>query len=660
MWFCSPHQGLARHTRFTIGSLVLLGIWIAFSLAAMLPVSAHAAQRSSTSAPLGNPQELETFLDGVMSKQLTDDHIPGATVSIVKDGHVLLDKGYGYADIQQGKKVQADSTLFRLGSVSKLFTWTAMMQLVEEGKVDLHADVNTYLKTFHIPATYPQPITIENLLTHTAGFEDGTIGQLVPQASDLEPLGTWLPRHIPARIFPPGVVTAYSDYGAALAGYIIEQVAGVPFDQYIEQHLFQPLEMHQSTFLQPLPAALSGQMSQGYTHSGGAYHAGSFENIETVPAGALSSTATDMANFMIAQLQAGRFGNTRILQENTVQEMQQQHFANDPRLPGMAYGFYEQQINQQHLIGHSGDTTLFYSLLMLLPESHVGLFVAFNSPGGSAASQNFLQAFMDHYYPAPRVTPAAPLAGFSERANQIEGTYWSTRRNETTYQKVGYDLFSAVTVSAASNGHLIITGVGSHEIDLQEIQPWVFQQTNGFSDTVIFRNLGTQMIMFIGNRPYQAYQKRAWDETPAFQLGLLLICLLLFLGTSLSALVHLIGAIRRKFKGQPKGNRFRADLPRWLGWSVSMLNVVVLIGLFLLFSSDDPYAVQFAMSPALVAVMVLASISALLTLGMVFWSFLVWRMPSWNRWRCLSYILLALAGVAFSLDLNFWHLLWLP
>ncbi len=661
MWFCSPHQGLARHTRFPIGSLVLLGIWIAFSLAALLPVSAHAAQRSSTSAPLGNPQELETFLDGVMSKQLTDEHIPGATVSIVKDGHVLLDKGYGYADIQQGKKVQADSTLFRLGSVSKLFTWTAMMQLVEEGKVDLHTDVNTYLKTFHIPATYPQPITIENLLTHTAGFEDGTIGQLVQEASELEPLGTWLPRHIPARIFPPGVVTAYSDYGAALAGYIIEQVGGMPFDQYIEQHLFHPLEMHQSTFLQPLPATLSGQMSQGYTHSGGVYHAGPFENIETIPAGALSSTATDMANFMIAQLQLGRFGNIRILQKNTAQEMQQQHFANDSRLPGMAYGLYEQQINQQRLIGHSGDTTLFYSLLMLLPKSHVGLFIAFNSPGGSAASQNLLQAFMDHYYPAPRVPSTAPLAGFSERVSQIEGTYWSTRRNETTYQKVGYDLFSPVTVSASSgDGHLIITGVGSHDIDLQEIQPWVFQQTNGFSDTVIFRSSGTQITMLIGNRPYQAYQKRAWDETPAFHFGLLLLCLLLFLGTGLSALVHLIGAIRRKFNGQPKGSRFRSDLPRWLGWSMSMFNVIVLIGFFLLFSSDDPYAVQFAMSPALVAVMVLASISTLLTLGVVFWSFLVWRMPSWNRWRCLSSILLALAGVAFSVDLSFWHLLWLP
>jgi CubicO group peptidase (beta-lactamase class C family) len=659
MWFCIPRQGLTRRARFILGSLVLLSLCFGFSSAFVPPVNAQAVERSSPPS-LGDPQELEAFLNGVIPRQLAANHIPGATISIVKDGHLLLDKGYGYADIQQGKKVQADSTLFRLGSVSKLFTWTAMMQLVEEGKVDLHADVNTYLKTFRIPATYPQPITIENLLTHTAGFEDGTIGQLVPQASDLESLGTWLPKHIPARIFPPGVVTAYSDYGAALAGYIIEQVGGMPFDQYIEQHLFQPLEMHQSTFRQPLPATLLNQMSQGYTFSGGTYHAGSFENIETVPAGALSSTATDMANFMIAQLQLGRFGNARILQEATDQEMQQQHFTNDPRLPGMAYGFYEQQINQQRLLGHSGDTNMFYSLLMLLPKTHVGLFIAFNSPGGSTASQNLLQAFMDHYYPAPRVTQTAPLAGFPARASQIEGTYWSTRRNETTYQKAGYDLLSPITVSASGNGHLVVTGVGSQSIDLVEVQPWVFQQTNGLDDTVIFRSSGTEMNMFIGNRPYQAYQKRAWYEAPVFHFGLLLICLVLFLGVALSALVHLVRAIRRKLTGKPSTNEFRSELPRWLGWIVSTFNVIVLIGLFLLFSSNDPYTVEFAMSSALVAVMMLASLSALLTLGMIFYSFHVWRMPSWNRWRRLFYGLLALAGIAFSVDLNFWHLLWLP
>lgn len=660
MLFYITHRRLARYTRFMIGSLVLFSLWFSLGLSLAPAAEALTVRHVSTPSSLGDQRELETFLDTVMSRQLADNHIPGAAVSIVRDGRVLLDKGYGYADLQQGKKVQGGNTLFRLGSVSKLFTWTALMQLVEEGKVDLHADINTYLGSFRIPATYAQPITIENLLTHTAGFEDGTLGQLVPQAQDLQPLRIWLPRHIPARIFPPGVITAYSDYGAALGGYIVERVSGMPFEQYIKEHILQPLDMQQSSFRQPLPSTLADQMAQGYTYSDGGYHAGPFEHIETVPAGALSSTATDMAHFMIAQLQLGRFGRTHIWQEATAREMQQQHFTNDPRLPGMAYGFYEQQIDQQRLIGHSGDTTLFYSLLMLLPKSHVGLFVAFNSHGGSTASQNLLQAFMDHYYPDHQARPTVSQPGFPERAGQIEGTYWSTRRNETSYQKVGNGLFLPITVSAASAGHLVIRGVGNHEMDLVEVQPWVFQQTNGFSDTVIFRRNGTEMNMFIGNRPYQAYQKRAWSETPTFHLGLLLTCLVLFLGGVLSALSHFVWVIRRKFNGKPKVGTFRSELPRWLGWAMSTSNMVVLIGLFLLFSSNDLYAVQFAMSPALVGVMVLASIASLFALGMAVCSCLIWRIAFWSQWRRLSYVLLALAGIAFSMDLNFWHLLWLP
>jgi CubicO group peptidase (beta-lactamase class C family) len=246
---------------------------------------------------LSDPGELETFLDNVISGQLADDHIAGATVAVVKDGRLFFAKGYGYADRQHGKPVSATRTLFRIGSVSKLFTWTAVMQLAEQGKVDLHADVNTYLKTFHLPATYPEPITLAHLLTHTAGFEDRETGLYARTTGDLEPLGQWLAEHIPARVRPPGELTAYSNYGAVLAGYIVEQVSGLHFEQYVEQHLFQPLGMRSSTFRQPVPASLSAALSQGYTYTNGEYHPEPFEAVQVVPAGAMSATATDIANF---------------------------------------------------------------------------------------------------------------------------------------------------------------------------------------------------------------------------------------------------------------------------------------------------------------------------------------------------------------------------
>ena len=176
------------------------------------------------------------------------------------------------------------------------------MQLAEQGKVDLHADVNTYLKTFHLPATYREPITLAHLLTHTAGFEDRGTGTYARTTSDLEPLGQWLAEHIPARVRPPGELTAYSNYGAVLAGYIVEQVSGLPYAQYVEQHLFQPLGMRSSTFRQPVPVDLAAALSQGYTYTNGEYRPEPFEAVQVAPAGSMSATATDIAHFMLAHL----------------------------------------------------------------------------------------------------------------------------------------------------------------------------------------------------------------------------------------------------------------------------------------------------------------------------------------------------------------------
>jgi len=164
----------------------------------------------------------------------------------------------------------------------------------------------------------------------------------------------------------------------------VEQVSGVPFDQYIEQRLLQPLNMQHSTFRQPLPANLAHNISQGYTFADGKYRADPFEVVQIAPAGSMSATATDMANYMIAQLRYGRFGNTRILQEKTAQDMQQEHFSNDPHLLGLDYGFYNDQINNLRVVEHGGDTVLFHSLMALLIPQHVGLFVSFNSAAGNS------------------------------------------------------------------------------------------------------------------------------------------------------------------------------------------------------------------------------------------------------------------------------------
>ena len=209
-----------RRVHFLIAALMLV---TTTGLFAAPTEEASAEDAPAVTAAVGptDPAELQAFIDGVMAAHMPSRKIPAATISVVKDGELFFAKGYGYADREKKIPVEADKTLFRPGSTSKLFTWTAVMQLAERGQLDLDADVNTYLKTFQIPATYPEPITMKNLLTHTPGFEDGGFGYLfVKDESGIVPLRESLAAHIPERVRPPGTWSSYSNYGTALAGLI--------------------------------------------------------------------------------------------------------------------------------------------------------------------------------------------------------------------------------------------------------------------------------------------------------------------------------------------------------------------------------------------------------------------------------------------------------
>jgi CubicO group peptidase (beta-lactamase class C family) len=667
-----------QHTGSALVSVVFL-VTLCLSTLGMAKVEArHSTPPPPSPTGLSDPREVETFLSGVLSVQLADDHIPGATISVVKDGRLFFAKGYGDADLQAGKLVSANTTLFRIGSVSKLFTATAVLQLAEQGKLNLHADVNTYLKTFHLPATYPQPITLAHLLTHTAGFEDRGTGLFARDTRDLEPLGQWLAEHIPARVRPPGELTAYSNYGAALAGYIVEQVAGMPYAQYVEHHLFQPLDMHSSTFRQPLPASLSADLSQGYTYTNGVYHPEPFEAVQPAPAGSMSTTATDIAHFMIAQLQNGRFGAQRILQETTAQEMQAQQFTNDPRVPGMAYGFWEQHLNSQRLLVHDGDTFLFHSLLALLPEHQVGVFVSYNSAGGAAARTTLLQAFLDHYFPAPKGAPAHPPAGSAQRISQISGNYWPTRRSSTTYEKLAM-LYSTVSVTDGGNGRLVLSSVllGSQPWTLVEGVPWIFHQVDG-PETVVFRSDHNGMIMVISSLPIEAFTRVAWYDAPTLHILLIVVCVLLFLS---ALLLWPLGFVRRALRrgaprshvgqhGDPEGvqtqpsteqgkpplkRRAGPFLISWLAGVLCALNVLFLIGLLLTISNLLNLA--FGVPPTLAALFALALVCAALTVAVVISTILAWWGRFWSAGRRIHYTLVALAALAFTWELVYWNLL---
>ena len=377
-----------------------LPITIMLTLVILLSMVASAMAQEDSLSPGGNvpaapspalgptdPAELEAFLDELFAEQMDEYHIAGAAVSVVKDGQLFFAKGYGYADLENGIPVDPEQTIFRIGSVGKTFTWTAVMQLVEQGKLDLDADVNTYLD-FRIPDTYPQPITLRHLLTHTSGLEDRWYGSVVSDPKDVVPAREFLVSHMTARVRPPGYA-GYSNYNAVLAGYIVARVSGQPYDDYIQENILDPLGMLHSTARSSVPPGLRPFASVGYTYADGLFQA--FPDYTTQPAGLPSgghqATVTDMARFMIAHLQDGRYSDAnipeaRILKEATAQQMHITQYTPDPRLLGTTYGFFDFSDNGQRTLGHSGYSPPMHSLLLLLPDQDLGVFVAYDTEGG--------------------------------------------------------------------------------------------------------------------------------------------------------------------------------------------------------------------------------------------------------------------------------------
>lgn len=453
---------------------------------------------------------------------------------VVKDGEVLTQKGYGYADAAQRKPVDPQLTLFRPGSVSKLFTWTAVMQLVEQGKLDLDADVNTYID-FKIPERDGKPITLRNVMTHTAGFEEQARGIMGVEADGVPALDAHLKRWTPARIFAPGETPAYSNYATALAGYVVARVSGMSFDDYLDQHLFGPLGMQNSTFRQPLPERLRPHMSKGYAAA--SLPDKPFEIVGPAPAGSLSSPGADMARFMIAHLQKGKYGSSQILKPETAEQMHGTALTILPRVNRMMLGFYETNYNGRRVIGHGGDTQWFHSYLHLFIDDGVGLYVSVNSLGKDGAAGTIrsllFQEFADRYLPGPAPDGKVDEKTAAEHARMIAGRYNNSRRMETTFMSL-LNLVSEAKVIDNGDGTIgfsMVTSPSGVPRKWREIEPFVWRQEGG-KELLSAKVENGQVVRFSFDdvSPFMMFDRPAAAKSagwllPAFVVGLVALFL---------------------------------------------------------------------------------------------------------------------------------------
>jgi CubicO group peptidase (beta-lactamase class C family) len=387
-----------------------------------------------------NAGDVEAWLDGMMTYGLTNNDIAGAVVAVVKDGKVLFQSGYGYADVEKKTPMDAERVLTRIGSTSKLFTWTAVMQLVEQGKLDLHRNVDDYLD-FKVSPAGGKPITLVDLMNHRGGFEEGLKDLLTFDPNGLQSTETYLKQHPRPLMFPAGSVPAYSNYGTALAGYIVQRISGEPYERYIENHIFLPLGMRHSSFDQPLPDRFKGMVSNGYRSS--SMPAERYELVVTRPAGSMTTTAADMTRFMLAHLQQGHLDDFDLLRSETTKLMHSPSGNAPPGFSTMAHGFFHEVRNGQTVIGHGGDTVFFHTELDLLPEAGVGIFYSFNSRGRDEAVYALRKAvidqFMHRYFPETRtLQKPATLASAGVDAQKIAGRYQSSRRIEHGFMSIFY------------------------------------------------------------------------------------------------------------------------------------------------------------------------------------------------------------------------------
>ena len=620
-----------------------------------------AARAAAASTPSGTDSiheltavDLEAFLDGLMPAQLEREDIAGAVVAVVKDGRVLFEQGYGFSDVEKRKPVSPTDTLFRPGSISKLFTWTSVMQQVEQGKLTLDQDVNTYLD-FKIPPAFGKPITLRNIMTHTPGFEETAKELFVADAAKLRPLDEYLREHIPARIFPPGVTPAYSNYGSALAGYIVQRVSGKPFEQYVADNITSPLGMVHTTFVQPLPANLVPLMSNGYERA--SKGAKSFEFVQAYPAGSVSTSAADMCNFMLAHLQNGQLANAQVLKPDTAKLMHSRQFAADPRLNGMALGFYEESRNGHRIIGHGGDTVYFHSDLHLILDSNVGFFVSYNSAGkGEVSARTVLfKRFLDRYFPFTPAT-APPVATAKEDARRVTGLYLGSRRGEKTFLKLT-ELFGEPKVFFNSDGTMSVDPLKGANGELQrfaEVSALLYREVNG-QDHIAFHDTENGRLEFSIDYPFFVFERAGLTDNKYFNFAIILPSMVVIL---LALLLWPIGSAIRWHYGRnleltssEKGLRLAVRI-------VWILDLVFLIAWAVFISGADNVAnLSRSRDPFLYLTQFVGVLGALGTLVVLVYAFHSWSKAGRWIWAKIFDVVVAIACIGFTWFIWHWNLI---
>jgi len=604
---------------------------------------------------------LQEFFDEFVAAQMDSLNIAGAVVSVVKDGEVRFMKGYGYADVEEVRPFDPDVSVLSAASVAKLVTATAVMQLYERGMVDLHADINNYLDDITIPDTYPDPVTLTHLLQHTGGFDERVLSLGVESEDDIIPLHEYIPKNTPPRIRKPGDIISYSNYGYTLAGYIVESVSGVTFEDYVEENIFGPLNMNRSTFREPTPGHLKQDIVRAYVYRKGVHEELPVFYLNERPAGSMKTTAEDMSRFMIAHLNGGRYGDVRILQEETTQLMQEYRFTAHPKVEGWTYGFIEFVKGSMRTIGHGGDLDGAHSILLLIPPINTGIFFSVNTvlpmnfdldPRG-VLYDKFIETFYPEYSLMFDIDVDKDQALHS---GHVTGKYRWTRYPNTTIEKLlaPIELLQFQVIDNRDGTIRLSTLAGVIEpTDWVEVEPLLFRRTDRETYMAFRENdRGRITHMFFNPIIPLALEKVSWYETDIVLIGSMLYSVMVFLVVILLWLGG--GLIRRLKKKEPKEISQRQRRMRYIVRFVSVcaLLVVLSLGKIIVDVTGTVDSSFLFLTPLLTA---LSVVVLLLSIVLALYVVRYWYREEGLLIQKIGYTLFVVAGLIFAWQMIYWN-----
>jgi len=421
---------------------------------------------------------IDQTVSPIVERLMAKKNIPGASVIVVKDGNIVFKKGYGFADQDNKTPVDPDTSIFHIGSVTKLFTATAAMQLHDQGKLDLHSSINKYLKAFKVEEPFGRPITMANLLTHTGGLHYKLVGTVTPFGQVSTPLDSHLAKALPDPARTPGFISVYSDYGMGLAGHVIEAVSGMSYQDYVDQHILKPLEMDNSGLI--LTPERSLQMAMPGAADPSNFPPADFNYSNFAPATEIHSSAGDIAKFMLMQLGHKDGTNAQILKPETRKLMQTRQFSPHPSTFSWGYAFRETMYNGHPAIGHSGSWFKHLGRLTLLPQFDLGIYVVMNERY-SAIFKDVTQAVVDLYVPKNEIQrPSGNEKPISEPLSQFAGIYTTGQLTTTTTERLMMiaEPHTVFDIEVEDNA-LVIKGSKNSGDRYFEVEPNFFLRTDG-------------------------------------------------------------------------------------------------------------------------------------------------------------------------------------